>query len=129
MTAANLEHFQQWGENARVTRRAFVSGMATTGLLDARARNGSGARVTPADIALRIEDAQIEVAHGRTVATTTYKGAAPGEPIRMREGVPVSVEVFNSTDVPDYVHWHGFEISAELDGTPEEGSLAAPPNG
>jgi len=47
----------------------------------------------------------------------------------MREGVTASVEVFNRTDIPEYVHWHGFEISAELDGTPEEGSLEVPPNG
>jgi len=47
----------------------------------------------------------------------------------MREGVPTSVEIFNRTEVPEYVHWHGLEISAELDGTPEEGSLAVPANG
>jgi FtsP/CotA-like multicopper oxidase with cupredoxin domain len=47
----------------------------------------------------------------------------------MKEGVATSVEIFNRTDVPEYVHWHGFEISAELDGTPEEGSLEVPPNG
>jgi len=77
---------------------------------------------------LRIERAQIEVAPGRTIATATYSGTAPGPLIRMREGVAAAVEIFNRTDIPEYVHWHGFEISAELDGTPEEASLEVPPN-
>ena len=47
----------------------------------------------------------------------------------MREGVPALVEVFNHTDVTEYVHWHGFEIPADVDGTPEESSLEVPPNG
>jgi FtsP/CotA-like multicopper oxidase with cupredoxin domain len=47
----------------------------------------------------------------------------------MREGVPATVEIVNHTDVPEYVHWHGFEIPPELDGTEEEGSLVVPPGG
>jgi FtsP/CotA-like multicopper oxidase with cupredoxin domain len=31
--------------------------------------------------------------------------------------------------VPEYVHWHGFEVPPELDGTEEEGSLSVPPGG
>ena len=31
--------------------------------------------------------------------------------------------------MPEYVHWHGFEIPQELDGTEEEGSLAVPASG
>ena len=111
-----------------ITRRTFVSGIATAGCLCAQKRAGriSGRR---ADIVLRIERAQIEVASGRKIATTTYNGTAPGPLIRMREGVTASVEVFNRTGIPEYVHWHGFEIPAEFDGTPEECSLGVPPNG
>jgi FtsP/CotA-like multicopper oxidase with cupredoxin domain len=78
---------------------------------------------------LRIERARIDVAPGHTIATATYNGSAPGPLIRMAEGVPASVEIINRTDVPEYVHWHGFEIPPELDGTPEEGSLAVPAGG
>ncbi len=47
----------------------------------------------------------------------------------MREGVPATVDIINRTGVPEYVHWHGFEIPPELDGTEEEGSLAVPAGG
>jgi FtsP/CotA-like multicopper oxidase with cupredoxin domain len=83
----------------------------------------------PADITLRIERAQIEVARGCTITTATYNGAAPGPLVRMKEGVPATVDIINHTDVPEYVHWHGFEIPPELDGTEEEGSLVVPPGG
>jgi FtsP/CotA-like multicopper oxidase with cupredoxin domain len=47
----------------------------------------------------------------------------------MRQGIPAAVEIVNRTDVPEYVHWHGFEIPPELDGTQEEGSLVVPTGG
>ena len=111
--------------NGRVTRRAFVAGIAAGGILSAQWRDTSG---SPSDVVLSIERARIEVASGRMITTATYNGTAPGPLIRMREGVTTSVEIFNRIDVPEYVHWHGFEISAELDGTPEEGSLEIPSN-
>jgi len=82
-----------------------------------------------ADVTLNIARARLEIASGRTVATTTYNGTAPGPLIRMKEGVPVSVNIFNHTDVPEYVHWHGFEVPAEVDGTEEERSLLVPAGG
>ncbi len=103
------------------TRRAFLSAMAGAPLLLAQERKS--------DVTLRIERAAIEVARGHTITTATYNGTAPGPLIRMREGVPCSVEIINLTDVPEYVHWHGFEIPPELDGTEEEGSLPALPGG
>ena len=69
------------------------------------------------------------MAPGHAFVTSTYNGAAPGPLIRMTEGVPATVEVFNRTGVTEYVHWHGFEIPPELDGTEEEGSLAVPAGG
>lgn len=36
------------------------------------------------------------------------------------------VDVFNDTEVPELVHWHGQQISAESDGAEEEGSPFAP---
>jgi FtsP/CotA-like multicopper oxidase with cupredoxin domain len=105
----------------KLTRRAFVSGLTGARLLLAQDR--------PADITLSIEPAQIDVASGHTITTATYNGTAPGPVIRMREGIPATVEIINRTGVPEYVHWHGFEIPAELDGTQEEGSLAVPAGG
>lgn len=94
----------------------------------------AGAHLAPAverlaDVTLRIERARIDVAPGHTIDTATYNGSAPGPLIRMAEGVPATIEIVNRTDVPEYVHWHGFEIPPELDGTPEEGSLVVPAGG
>jgi FtsP/CotA-like multicopper oxidase with cupredoxin domain len=43
--------------------------------------------------------------------------------------MPATVDIINRTGVPEYVHWHGFEIAAELDGTEEEASLVIPAGG
>ncbi len=54
--------------------------------------------------------------------TIAYNGAVPGPILRLREGVPVTIEVINDTDKPDLVHWHGLHVSAETDGAMEQGS-------
>jgi FtsP/CotA-like multicopper oxidase with cupredoxin domain len=99
--------------------------MAGTPILSAQDRLSR----IPADVTLRIERTKIEVAPGRTITTATYNGTAPGPLIRLREGVPASVQILNRTDVPEYVHWHGLEVPPALDGTEEEGSLSVPPGG
>jgi FtsP/CotA-like multicopper oxidase with cupredoxin domain len=71
----------------------------------------------------------VDVAPGHVVTTTAYNGSAPGPLIRLRQGVPVNVDIFNRTDRVEYVHWHGFEVPDKLDGTQEEGSLAVPARG
>ncbi len=105
------------------TRRTFLSAIVSAPLLYAPHRKRH------ADVTLRIERAEIEVARGRTITTTTYNGTAPGRLVRMKEGVPASVEIINQTDLPEYVHWHGFDVPPELDGTQEEGSLVVPARG
>jgi FtsP/CotA-like multicopper oxidase with cupredoxin domain len=119
----------QPARDLRITRRTFAAGIATAGRLYTQKRAGSSLPGRPADIVLRIEPTRIEVAPGRTITTATYNGTAPGPLIRRREGVRASVEVVNRTGAPEYVHWHGLEVTAELDGTPEEGSPAVLPNG
>lgn len=117
------------------TRRAFLSHLA----------RGAGAalysRVQPvpvdrwvrstgaADVYLRIGPVRVEVAPGHVVETVGYNGQVPGPLIRMREGVPVVVEISNDTDHPEYVHWHGLPVPAEIDGTEEEGSHVVPAHG
>ncbi len=60
-----------------------------------------------ADFTVRIAPASIEIAPGHTVRTTTYGGVVPGPTLRMREGVPVTIDVNNETDATDVIHWHG----------------------
>jgi len=105
-----------------------MAGIVGARFLSSQDRYG-GRMGSPADITLRIERTQIEVAPGRTITTATYNGTSPGPLIRLKEGVATSVTIWNGTDVPEYVHWHGFEIQPELDGTEEEGSWVVPAGG
>jgi len=58
--------------------------------------------------------------HGHTVKTLAYNDQIPGSLLRMPEGKKVTVDVVNNTHLPELVHWHGFHISPEMDGTHEE---------
>ena len=82
-----------------------------------------------ADFTIRIAPLSVELAAGKTIQTIAYNGTVPGPVLRMKEGKPIRVDVFNDTDVPELVHWHGQEISAEADGAEEEGSPFVAPKG
>lgn len=115
----------------RLTRRGFLSKAAAT--VATIAANPAWAAMsghrTPADVILRIGSVALDVAPGKTIHTTGYNGSAPGPLIRLREGVPVTVDIFNETNIPEYVHWHGFPFRAAIDGTQDENSLSVPPHG
>lgn len=46
----------------------------------------------------------------------------------MVEGKPATVDVYNDTDVPELVHWHGQMIPSNVDGAAEEGAPFIPPH-
>jgi FtsP/CotA-like multicopper oxidase with cupredoxin domain len=81
-----------------------------------------------ADFTLQIAPLALELAPNLVVSTTGYNGMSPGTLLRMREGRPVTVDVVNDTDVPEYVHWHGLLIPAEVDGAEEEGTPVVLPH-
>jgi FtsP/CotA-like multicopper oxidase with cupredoxin domain len=83
----------------------------------------------PADLTLRIAPVTVELAPDRILSTIGYNGTSPGPILRMKEGKPITVEVFNDTDTPELVHWHGFLIPSEVDGSEEEGTPFVPPHG
>ena len=85
--------------------------------------------VGAADFTLRIAPVVVELAPSRAISTIGYNGTSPGPLLRMREGVPLTVEVVNETDVPELVHWHGQLIPPEVDGSEEEGTPMVPPHG
>lgn len=82
-----------------------------------------------ADFTVRIVPTSIEIAPGHTVRTTTYGGVVPGATLRMREGVPVTIDVYNETDAADVIHWHGQSIPPRVDGVIELGTPAVPARG
>ncbi len=83
----------------------------------------------PADLTLRIAPVTVELAPGRVIKTVGYNGTAPGPLIRLKEGVPVTIDAYNDTDHPDLVHWHGLAIDSKDDGAMEEGSPMIAPHG
>lgn len=122
--------------STRFTRRQLLSGTGLgTGLLWAGCRGGrpseasTAAPAGPADVTLRIGNVLVDIAKDHTISTIGYNGSVPGPLIRLKEGVPVTVDVFNDTDALELVHWHGQIIPAEVDGAAEEKSLAVPAHG
>src|ERR1039457_2967721 len=114
----------------RKTRRGFLSDVAVgTSLCLASCNRKSETREAAADVTLRIGPVLVDIAKDHTISTVGYNGAAPGPPIRLREGVPVTVELINDTDTPEFVHWHGMTIPAPVDGAEEEKSLVVPAHG
>jgi len=74
------------------------------------------------DHTIRITRASFEVAKGRVVQTTGYNGGVPGPLIRLKQGVPVTMDLVNDTAAPEFVHFHGLGTSILVDGAEEEGS-------
>jgi FtsP/CotA-like multicopper oxidase with cupredoxin domain len=83
----------------------------------------------PADVTLRIGTVLVDIAKDHTISTIGYNGCVPGPLIRLREGVPLTVDLFNDTDTSELVHWHGQIIPAAVDGAAEQKSLEVPPHG
>ena len=79
-----------------------------------------------ADHTLRIEPCTLEIGPGVSVKTIAYNGQMPGPLLRLREGVPVTIDVTNASDNADIVHWHGLAIDSYNDGAMEEGSPMIP---
>jgi FtsP/CotA-like multicopper oxidase with cupredoxin domain len=82
-----------------------------------------------ADFTLQIAPTMVELAPKVVISTIGYNNKVPGPLMRMREGQPVTVDVVNDTDVPEYVHWHGLFVPSEVDGAEEEGTPPVPPHG
>ncbi len=86
--------------------------------------------VAKTEFTLQISPIMVELAPNRIISTVGYNGTSPGPLLRMKEGVPVTVNVNNNTDVPEYVHFHGLLIPSDVDAEPEEeGTPVVPPHG
>ena len=108
-------------------RRQFL-GMVAGGTA-AQAIAAADTNPAPADFTLRIAPVELEIAPHKIIKTVGYNGAVPGPVLRMQEGKPVAVDVFNDTATAEIVHWHGLFIPPEVDGAMEEGTPMLPPHG
>jgi FtsP/CotA-like multicopper oxidase with cupredoxin domain len=114
-----------------LTRRRFLSLAGGGSSLAAFAfAQETGATVeSAADITLRISEITLELAPRHSVKAVGYNGQAPGPLLRAPEGKPLIVDVFNETRDSKLVHWHGFHIPPEVDGSHEEGTPHVPGRG
>jgi len=79
-----------------------------------------------ADVTLRIDNVVADIAKDHAISTIGYNGSVPAPLIRLEEGKPVTVEIFNDTNSPEFVHWHGLIVPPDVDGVEEENSLSVP---
>jgi FtsP/CotA-like multicopper oxidase with cupredoxin domain len=86
---------------------------------------GSG----PADYTLHIKASAVEIAPRKIISAITYNGQFPGPLLRFQEGRQATVDVYNYTDTPEQLHWHGQKVPADVDGAAEEGTPFIPAHG
>lgn len=87
----------------------------------------AAARLVPeakprADYVLSIGQITLEISPGISIRTAAYNNQVPGPLLRVKEGVPVTIDVTNTLAQSDIVHWHGLAIDSHDDGASEEGS-------
>src|SRR5262252_1215161 len=113
------------------SRRDFLktTGLAAGALLFSPKHLFAAGTETPADYTVRIKAAPIEIAPNEILSTITYNGQFPGPLIRFKEGREVTVDIFNETDTPEQLHWHGQFVSPDVDGAAEEGTPYIPAHG
>jgi FtsP/CotA-like multicopper oxidase with cupredoxin domain len=95
----------------------------------ASSTGAAGAPERSPDYTIRIGTGLVELAPDRIIATTLYNQQFPGPLIRLREGRPVTIDLFNDTDTPEQLHWHGQTVPVGVDGAEEEGTPFIPPHG
>ena len=92
-------------------------------------RSPWAAEQAAADYTLHIVATPIEIAPKHILSTITYNGQFPGPLLRFREGRQTIVDVYNDTDRPEQLHWHGQFVGDDVDGAAEEGTPYIPAHG
>lgn len=109
-----------------VSRRSLLVAGSLLPLLSQRRASvavaAEQAAAEKADYTLRIANGLAELAPDHIVSTTLYNGQFPGPLLRFKEGQRAVIDVYNDTDTPELVHWHGQMIPSEVDGAAEEGT-------
>jgi FtsP/CotA-like multicopper oxidase with cupredoxin domain len=124
-----------------ISRRSFLktAGVVAGGVLVPAAISQAPASPNPAngtfpnqgtpDYTIRIAASAVEVAPKKILSVTTYNGQFPGPLLRFKEGRQVTVDLYNDTDTPEQLHWHGQLVPVDVDGAAEEGTPYIPAHG
>jgi FtsP/CotA-like multicopper oxidase with cupredoxin domain len=89
----------------------------------------SASSMAEADYTIDIAPYSLEVAPRRFIKTIAYNQQVPGPLLRLKEGVPVTVDVANHSANDEIVHWHGLFLPSDVDGAMEEGTPHVARNG
>jgi FtsP/CotA-like multicopper oxidase with cupredoxin domain len=114
------------------SRREFLAGAGAAGLCLAAPWTASAAaqgNTAKSDYTIRIGTSLVELAPDRIISTTTYNGKFPGPLVRLKEGQQVVIDIYNDTDTPEQLHWHGQFVPVDVDGASEEGTPFIPAHG
>jgi len=111
-----------------LTRRNFVKGIATAGVLlplasafspFAWAYDAMGEPSTLSGTTFDLVIAPMQVNFtGKERTATTVNGQLPGPVLRLKEGDDVTIRVTNRLDEMCSIHWHGIILDPEMDGVP-----------
>jgi FtsP/CotA-like multicopper oxidase with cupredoxin domain len=115
-----------------IDRRSLLASGALLPLIGLQTRPARPAEQVASekvDYTLRIATGLAELAPEHIVSTTLYNGQLPGPLLRFKEGLRAVVDVYNDTDTPELVHWHGQIIPSDVDGAAEEGTPYVPAHG
>ncbi|MGO9932507.1 MAG: multicopper oxidase family protein [Steroidobacteraceae bacterium] len=114
-----------------ITRRSLLRCAALAPPIAAMSRAARAVEPpsTRADYTLRTAIGLIELSPEHIVSTALYNGQFPGPLLRFKEGQRVAVDLYNDTDTPELVHWHGQMIPSDVDGASEEGTPFIPAHG
>jgi FtsP/CotA-like multicopper oxidase with cupredoxin domain len=106
-----------------IDRRSLLKFAAMAPALSAAPRIAQAASDTEtkekADYTVRIAPGLVELSPEHIVSTTLYNGQFPGPLVRLTEGKRVVVEIYNDTDTPEQLHWHGQSVPVDIDGAAE----------
>jgi FtsP/CotA-like multicopper oxidase with cupredoxin domain len=75
------------------------------------------------------EPVKHEIIPGKVVNLWGYNGRAPAPTIQVKQGDRVRIIVDNHLPEPTSMHWHGFDIPFDMDGSPGLSQDAIPPGG
>ncbi len=75
---------------------------------------------------LTAELAPVDIGGGVTANAMTFNGSIPGPTFMLKVGDTVIVHFQNHLSIPSGIHWHGIELSNEMDGTPYTQDGVAP---
>jgi len=117
-----------------ISRRSFLktaSLLAGSSLMPSISEqaNATPEKELAADYTITIAASPVEIAPNKIISTTTYNGQFPGPLLRFKEGQEVTVDIYNHTDAPEQLHWHGQFLPVDVDGAAEEGTPFIPARG